>query len=183
MKSVLIAAAAVFLFATAGQGREGVPPGDRELAISLGSSLGDFQSAFTWGLSLNIPLSGALRAEPEFFYYFNPSQRSHTPGLAITSTGLNLGLSYLLRIPLGSPRILLDAGISLGVMHVSETFEYDQTHKITSRPSSETYVGPAAVFQFRVDGRSAVRFDARYFYVAWDGRRIPRLSIGYALWY
>ena len=183
MKHILVAAAAAVLFVTPGWGLEGDAPRERELALSLGSGLGDFQSAFTWGLSLNLPLLGPLRAEPELFYYFNPTERSHTPGLSITSTGLNVGLSYLFRLSLAGRRILLDLGMSLGVVHVSETCEIDQTRRITSRPSSEAYFGPAAALQFRVDGRSGVRFDVRYLYVVWDGRRIPRLSIGYGLWY
>jgi len=173
-------AAALLLLVTAA-GAEG--GGERELSLCLGSALGEFRSSFTLGLSLNLPAGDGLRLEPELFYYYDPEEPSYTPGLAVTSTGLSAGVSVLLRWEFAGGRIVLDAGIGWGILHVSETREVDVLREFTSRVSSEPYVGPAATVHFPLDGRSGVRFDYRLLFIPWDGRTIPRLSLGYALRY
>jgi len=183
MKRLLAAWAAALVFTVPCPAEE--TPSRRELSLSLGSGLGDFGSTFAGGISLNIPVGdeSGLRLEPELFYYYDPSEASHTPGLVITSTGLSAGLGMLFRLELAAGRIFLDIGLSQGVMHVSETREVDVLREITSSPSSEVYVGLLTAVHFRLDDRSGVRFNAHFLFIPWDGRSIPRLSIGYAFGY
>ncbi|OGD22492.1 MAG: hypothetical protein A2Y70_01830 [Candidatus Aminicenantes bacterium RBG_13_64_14] len=181
MKRILTAWTAALLLTATCLGEETTR--QRELSLSLGSGIGDFHSAFTWGLCLNLPVKGNLRLEPELFYYFDPLKRSQIPGLAITSTALSAGMNYLFRFEFAGGRILLDAGVAWGVMHVSETHEVDSLKQFTSRKSTGPYIGPAAVIQFRLDRFSGIRFDFRALAILRDGDSIPRLSIGYAFWY
>jgi hypothetical protein len=157
--------------------------GDRELSLSLGDGLGDFHSTFAWGFCLSLPVQEKVRAELEIFYYFNPTEFSRTAGLAVTSTGLSIGINWLGHWPLAGSRLILEAGAAFGQMTVSETWKYSSPKHKISRHSREILLGPAAGLQVRLDRWSGVRFDFRYLIVPWDGRRIPRLSIGYALWY
>ncbi|MBN2199051.1 MAG: hypothetical protein JW747_04300 [Candidatus Aminicenantes bacterium] len=183
MKRLFAAWAAAILVSALGLSAE--TPSDRELSMSLGSGLGDFGSTLVGGLSLNFPTGNEsrLRLEPELCYYYDPAEPSHTPGVAVTSTALSAGLSLLFRLELAAGRIFLDIGLSQGIMHVSETRENDELREITSSPSSEVYVGPLTAFHFKLDDRSGIRFNAHILYIPWDGRSIPRLSIGYAFRY
>lgn len=181
MKRALCLLAAAILATGPCSGSE--PSRERELSLSLGSGIGDFGSTLTGGLSLNLPLGDSLRLEPELFYYYDPGEPSHTEGLAVTSTALSAGLGLLYRRTLVPGRIVLDLGMHLGVLHVSESREVDALKQIESLASSEACVGPAVVFRFRLGGRAGVRFDAHWLFVPWDGRSIPRLSVGYDLRY
>jgi hypothetical protein len=183
MKRMLLILTIATLACVAARGQAADTLGDRELSLSLGDGLGDFHSSFAWGLCFNLPIQGKIRAEFEMFYYFNPTEFSSTAGLAITSTGVSLGINWLYRWSLAGSRLILETGAAFGQMSISETWRYSSPKHKISRHSSEAFWGPAAGLQVRLDGRSGVRFDLRYLIVPWDGRRIPRLSIGYALWY
>jgi hypothetical protein len=183
MKKVQAILAVLFLACGAAGGQASDKVKDKELSLSLGDGLGDFHSSFAWGFNYNFALNKMLRAELDLFYYFNPVELSTVPGLAITSTGLSLGLNGLYRWTLADSRIILEAGAVWGQMIVSETWKYSNPKHKKSKRYSEPYVGPAAGFQVRLDGQSGVRFDFRYLTIPYDGRYIPRLSIGYALWF
>jgi len=183
MKRMLLILAIATLASVGVEGQAADTLGDKELILSLGDALGDFHSSFAWGLCFNLPIQGKIRAELEMFYYFNPTEFSHTAGLAITSTGVSIGINWLYRWSLAGSPLSLEAGAAWGWMSISETWKYSiPKHKI-SKLNREAVWGPAAGLQVRLDGRSGVRFDLRYLIVPRDGRRIPRLSIGYALWY
>jgi hypothetical protein len=156
---------------------------DKELSLSLGDGLGDFHSSFAWGFDFNFALNKKLRAELDLFYYFHPTELSTVPGLAITSTGVSLGLSGLYRWTLAQGSVILEGGLAYGHMLISETWKYSSPKHKKSKRFSEPYVGPGAGFQVRLDGRSGVRFDFRYLYVPYDGRHVPRMSIGYTMWF
>ncbi len=183
MRKLLFTLAVALLAFGLAAGQEADKIGGRELALSLGDALGDFHSSFSWGLCYNFPIDGRLRAELEMFYYFGPTEVSQTPGLAITSTGVTLGINCLFRWPLAGPRLILEAGAAWGRIAVSETWRYSTPKHKISKGSEDMYWGPAAGLQIRLDGQSGVRFDFRYFTVPSDGRLVPRLSMGYTLWF
>jgi len=183
MKRMLLLILVGLAAAGASWGKAADKVGDKELALSLGDALGDFHATFAWGLCCNIPIEGKFRTEFEMFYYFNPTDFSHTPGLAITSTGMSLGVNWLFRWPLAGPRLILEAGAAWGGISISETRRYSSPKRKVSLHNGDMYWGPAVGLQVRLDGRSGVRFDFRYLTVPSDGRRIPRLSMGYTLWY
>jgi hypothetical protein len=183
MKKVQAILAVLFMTCGLAGGQASEKVKDKELSLSLGDGLGDFHSSFAWGFNFNFALSKILRAEFDLFYYFNPTELSTVPGLAITSTGLSLGLSGLCRWTLAHSPIILEAGAVWGQLVISETWRYSSPKHKKSKRFSEPYVGPAAGLQVRLDGQSGVRFDFRYLYIPYDGRHIPRLSIGYSLWF
>jgi len=183
MKRMLLILTIATLASLGAEGQAADTLGDKELILSLGDALGDFHSSFAWGLCFNLPIQPKIRAELEMFYYFNPTEFSHTAGLAITSTGMSIGINWLYRWSWAGSPLSLEAGAAWGWMSVSETWKYSSPKHKISKLNSEAVWGPAAGLQVRLDGRSGVRFDLRYLIVPRDGRRIPRLSIGYALWY
>jgi len=183
MKRMLLILTIVSLACVAARGQGADTLGDKEFILSLGDALGDFHSSFVWGLCFNLPIHEKIRAELEMFYYFNPTEFSHTAGLAITSTGVSMGINWLYRWSWAGSPLILEAGAAWGWMSVSETWKYSSPKNKISKLNSEAVLGPAAGLQVRLDGRSGVRFDLRYLIVPRDGRRIPRLSIGYVLWY
>lgn len=153
----------------------------RELIFSMGLSTGDFNNSFTVGLSGDFRLYHFLRSEIELFYYRMPADRATTPGLAITSTALDLNLSVLLQPDALGHRFVPYAVVTGGRLYESETWKWSETKTRSHKSYTRWDVGLGAGAKIDLGGGSALRLDFRWLRILEKNHNVPRYTAGYIM--
>ena len=151
----------------------------RDLSLSAGIGIGDFNNCFVAGLALSKPVASSIQSEVELIYYRMPADRSTVFGLAITSTAVDLNLSVLFQTLPEDRKFIPYAVITAGIMFESETYKYSllKTKEGSSYLKADLGVGAGA--KILLGPRSGMRVDIRWLRVLGKNVQVPRFTLGY----
>jgi len=153
----------------------------QDFTFSIGVGGGDFRNCFGAGISYGQLVSPFLQVEAEIFYYRQPADPSHTPGLAITSTAISFNGSFLLQPNPTLRTVTPYAVLTGGVLYESETWEWDVEQVFERHSYTRWNIGLGAGLKFMLSRYAGLRLDFRWLRFLGRNIQIPRYSIGYIM--
>jgi hypothetical protein len=167
-----LSVALLLLFAPASASRP-------DLSFSAGVGGGSYHPCFVAGLTTGQTLWPSIHAEEEFFYYRQPGRRSQDPGLAITSTALDVNFSILLQDDTNGRKVVPYVALTAGGLYESETWKYALTKTREAHSSSRWNAGLGVGAKVFLTPRSGIRVDFRWLRVLGQNSQIQRYSLGF----